>query len=94
MRLPFRIACLIFFGLAHMGKAQEVRIRLENCNLEKETLTEIQNAFNFQLQFYAHIFNDSAITEFKARIFGTEKEFLKYSKEKANYNPVRNPPWS
>jgi hypothetical protein len=58
--------------------------------LEKETLDEIQNSFNYQLQFYTHIFSDQTVTGFKARIFGTEKEFLKYSKEKTNYNPVRN----
>src|SRR5438045_74579 len=90
MKLSFRITCLIFLALAHMGNAQEVRIRLENCTLEKEALNEIQNSFNYQLLFYGSIFNNQTITGFKARIFGTEKEFLKYSKEKTNFNPVRS----
>jgi hypothetical protein len=80
----------MFLVLAHIGKAQEVRIRLENCTLQKETLNEIQNSFNYQLQFYARIFKDQTKTGFRAKIFGTEKEFLKYSKEKTNFNPVRN----
>lgn len=89
MRIVFVSTCLLFISICLVGRAQEVRIHLENCSLEKETLSEIQNAFNFQLQFYTHIFGDQAITGFKARIFRNEKEFAKYSREKTNFNPVR-----
>lgn len=82
--------CFFFLLVGFKGYSQEVRIKLENCVLEKENIDRIQNALNFQLQFYQKAFNDSATSRFKARIFGTEKEFLKYSKEKADYNLVKH----
>jgi len=70
--------------------AQSVRIQLMNCKLDKETLDQIQNSLNYQLRFYSEIFNQPANMSFKAVVFGTEKEFVKYAKAKANYNPIKN----
>lgn len=86
MRLVF---ILFIFSVCYTSQAQQIRILLENCTLEKESLKEIENAFKFQLQFYNHIFSDTAKADFKARVFATEKEFNKYAKAKANYNPIR-----
>ena len=70
--------------------AQSVRIKLVNCKLEKETLAHIQNSLNYQLRFYSEIFNQPVDTSFRAVVFGSEKEFVKYAKAKANYNPLKN----
>jgi hypothetical protein len=81
--------CIVFVCAYFTNYSQEVRIHLEKCTLDKETLAEIKSSLQFQVDFYARIFNDHTVNSFKARIFGTKKEFLKYSKDKANFNPVR-----
>jgi len=72
-----------------VGYTQEVRIKLENCKLDSATLAHIKSSLNFQLGFYAGIFKDKTKNSFKARVFGSEREFLKYSKSKADFNPVK-----
>jgi hypothetical protein len=84
------IILIVVLGIFHSAVAQNVRIRLEKCQLEPETLHKIQNSLNFQLQFYGNIFNAAVDSSFKARIFGSESDFIKYSKTKANYNPRAN----
>lgn len=58
--------------------------------MDKKTFDEIRRSLDFQLQFYAQTFHDNAPSSFSAKIFGTEKEFHKYAKEKANFNPRKN----
>lgn len=84
---------LIFFLFAQgfeYSNAQNVRILLDDCSLEKEVLSEIEQALHFQLNFYTAIFNDSAKSEFKARIFGNKSDFVKYSKKVAGFNPTKD----
>ena len=81
---------IIALNLFQAVRAQNVRIRLENCELDPQTLVEIQNSLNFQLVFYERIFKTPVDSSFKARIFGSEKDFVKYSKSKANFNPTRS----
>jgi hypothetical protein len=78
---------IVFIVVHFNSQAQEVRIRLEKCTLEKKTLDEIEHSFIFQLHFYAQVFNDTTINSFRARIFGTKEEFVKYGKTKIDYNP-------
>lgn len=82
--------CLLFLiSICCEGFSQDVRIKLQNCKLADETLNEIQNSLIFQISFYGEIFKERATSSFHARIFGTEKEFLKYAKTEANYNPLK-----
>jgi len=81
---------VIVLSVFYVGEAQSVRIKLVNCNIDKETLTHIQNSLTYQLRFYSQIFNQPIDTSFRAVVFGTEKEFVKYAKSKANYNPLKN----
>lgn len=75
--------------LTYTSYAQEVRIKLENCTLEPSVLTQIKGSLTFQLDFYAGIFKDKNKNSFRARVFGSKREFLKYSKSKADFNPLR-----
>jgi Protein of unknown function (DUF1570) len=68
--------------------SQEVRIILQNCKLSPEVMAHIQNSFFFQLKFYSEVFGDSTQNKFRARVFGTEKEFLNYSQQDRKRAPV------
>lgn len=90
MRL-FVILISLFLGcIWHISDAQSIRIKLDNCHLDKETLEKIQNSLNYQLLFYSDIFDKPIDSTFNARIFGSEKSFVKYAKIKADFNPNRN----
>lgn len=69
------------------GNSQEVKIKQVNCRLEEETLKEISIAIDMQISFYRGIFNDTTKNSFSARVFGTRKEYIAYSKSHADYNP-------
>lgn len=75
--------------LNYISSAQEVRIKLENCTLEPAVLKQIKGSLTFQLDFYAGIFKDKTKNSFRARVFGSKREFLTYSKSKADFNPLR-----
>ncbi|MGC3946488.1 MAG: DUF1570 domain-containing protein [Chryseolinea sp.] len=90
MKVRILIALILVLVVYYDCQSQVVRIKLENCTVDKKTLSQIQNALSYQLRFYAKVFNQPADTSFRARVFGSEKEFVKWSKEHANYNPVRN----
>lgn len=84
----FLIVALFF--LTASSYAQEVRIKLQNCTLDKDTLQVIQNSLLFQVDFYTVIFGETTTSSFKARIFGTKKEFLSFSKKEVDFNPERD----
>ena len=88
-KILIKILLIISCGLAFVGNAQELRIRQVHCKLSPEVLHNIQNALSFQVDFFATVFKERAIHSFSARIFGTEKEYLRYARDSAKFNPVR-----
>lgn len=74
----FLVTCTVGFG-------QGVRLTLEKASLDSVTEKKIRRTLNFQIQFFARIFNKRPADHFQARIFGTEGGFLKYSREQ-KYN--------
>jgi hypothetical protein len=84
-----RLAFIFFLLQTLHIEAQQVRIALQNCKLNEETLIDIRHSLTFQSEFYADIFNDNTIRNVKARIFGSKKEFLEYAKTKAGFKASR-----
>lgn len=89
VRFPVIILFLLLVIQCNLASAQNVRIKLENCKIDQATYNEIRNALNFQLSFYARIFNAPPAREFQARIFRTKAEWVEFSKNNINYNPLK-----
>ena len=66
---------------------QDVSIILEGFSLDQKTYNARSASLTFQTNFYSSLFDLDKEKRFSARIFGKRKDFVRYAKDSANYNP-------